>query len=195
MSKEITVITKASNPLVEKARNLKITSPKQMTEATEILSKLNKYLKSVVAYREKKTKPLNEALKVIRAETKPLETDLSDLITSLRRGMTDYQTEQNRIAEEAKDKISARVGDGRGHLKAETAADRIAEVDTPETAISTQAGAVKFRKVEKFELEDITKVPHEYLITNDSMIRTAMKEGTKIPGIRYFTEDIPVNIV
>lgn len=170
-----------------------ITSESEKEEATAFLSLLNKRLDSVVAYKESKTKPLNEALKIIRAETKPYETKLEDAITAVRKGMTTYQNEAVRIAREKADKIAARVGEGSGKLKAETAIAQIDNLDKPSNNVATTAGSVKFREVKKFEVTDLKKVPMEFHLANETAIREAMKAGTELPGVRYWIDQEVVN--
>ncbi len=195
MSKnEIAVIEKKEiSPIESKVSKLTIIGPKDMSLATEMLSTLNKTLDKVVAYKEAKTKPLNQALKVIRGETKPIETRLEDMINSIRRKMGSYQTEQVRISQEKKDKIADRVGEGKGKFKAETAIAKMDEVDTPEAAVSTDSGTVQFRTVKNYRIVDANKIPREYLLPDPTSIKVAMKQGTEIPGVEYFEEQVPIN--
>ncbi len=192
-SKEVSIVIKQSSPVIEEAKALKIDSPKKMEEAVEVLSKLNKFLDAVVAYKEKKTKPLNELLKVIRGETKPVETMLEEAIEIIRDGMSDYQTEAKRIADEEADKISARVGEGKGHLKMETAVKKMEEIETPDNKVVADTGSVKFKTVEQFEVIDIKLLPIEYHLADEVAIRKQMVAGNKLAGVRYFTKEVPVN--
>jgi hypothetical protein len=66
-------------------------------------------------------------------------------------------------------------------------------VEAPENKITTDAGGVSFRKVQKFEVIDIAKVPAAYILPNEVAIRGAMKLGKEIPGVRYYFEEIPYN--
>lgn len=191
-TKEI-AITKEVAPLVKQAQDIKITDEKSLTSAVSFLSKLNTTLKSVTKEKEKVTKPLNEALKAERGRWKPFEDDLEKSIETVRRAMTNYQTEKNRIAEEEKSRIADRVGEGKGKLKVETAVKQMEAVDTPVNSISTNAGSVRFKTVKKFEVMDITMLPHEYILANETAIREAMKDGKELPGVRYYTEEVPWN--
>jgi nucleoid DNA-binding protein len=60
--------------------------------ATEILSRANVKLDEVIAYKETKTKPLNEALKVIRAETREVEGVLSEVVVTIKGKLSAYET-------------------------------------------------------------------------------------------------------
>lgn len=193
MSKQVQLIQKKINPLVEKAKTFKISTQEDMEDATEMLSQMNQFGDKIKTEKEKITKPLNEALRAERARWKPLETMYDEGISAIRKAMTAWQTAQKKIADEKTEKIVSRVGKGKGKLKAETAVKKMDEVDKPEGAIATDAGMVKFRTVDKFEVEDIKKLPAEYLLPNEVAIRAAMKKGEKIPGVRYYQEEVPIN--
>lgn len=192
MSQELALEKKVS-PLVTKAEELVIESPKDMEVATEMLSKLNKLGD---AAEEEKNKVMRPALDVVAAERKrwkPLETVLEGAIGIIRKKMSAYQTEAKRIADEKAKAIEARIGEGKGKLKLDTAVAQIDALDTPEEKVMTGAGSVKFRTDKKFEVVDISKLPVEYLLANEVAIRTAMKDGKEVPGVRYFTEEVPIN--
>jgi len=195
MTKEtkIAVIEKNLNPIVEGAHSLVIKDPRTMTKATEMLSKVNKYLDQAIEEKEKVTKPLNEALKAERGRWKPLETVCEEAVGIIKRKMTDYQTEQKRIADEAAAKIAARVGDGKGKLQGETAARKIGEIEKPSEKVESDSGKVKFKTVKKFEVMDITMVPYDFLLANESAIKQAMNDGVEVAGVRYYTEEVPSN--
>lgn len=194
MSKnEVALIEKKVNPLMAKAEKFEIESAKDMTEATAMLSEMNKIGDRIQAEKDKVMKPLNQAIKAERARWKPIETMFESGIASLRKAMTKYQTEQKRIADEKADKIASRVGEGKGKLKAETAMSKIDEIDRPDSIVATDAGVVKFRTVKKFEVMDMTMLPIEYHIADDAAIKAAMSQGTELPGVRYYEEQVPVN--
>lgn len=193
-SNEIAIIEKKEvTPIEAKIKTLSIKGPKEMTIAAECLSQANKFLDQVIAYKETKTKPLNAALKVIRAETKPLETRLEEVIQSIRSKMGAYQTEKTRLADIEAKKIGDRVGEGKGHFKTETAMAKINEIDKPDAEILADSGSVKFRKVKKYRVTDITQMPFAYLAADDTKVKEAMNSGLEIAGVEYYTEEIPIN--
>ncbi len=110
-TKEVSIIDEIKPALTSMAQ-IKIVDEKSMTGATEVLSQANKYLKDLIADKEKITKPINESLKAIRAKYKPIETQLEDIISNIRSSMTKYQTEQIRLQREEEEKIAERVAKG-----------------------------------------------------------------------------------
>lgn len=193
MTKEISLQPAVANLLPEIGKA--ITSPQEMEVHVGNLSLLNKELKRITAHKEEKTKPINAALKAIRADYKPFEEQLESAITVERKNISAYQTEQKKIADAEKAKIDARIGEGRGHFTMETAARKSGEVATPETLVQTESGKVSFKTVRKFELVDIKQVPHEYLEVNETKVRAALKDSVEVPGFRYFDEEVPINRV
>lgn len=179
--------------LVTQAQSLLIESPKDMQDATTFLSTLNKFNDKITTEKEKVTKPLNAALKAERERWKFTETKLAGAIAFVRRKMTDYQTAAVKKQQEEEAAIAARVGPGKGKISVETAVKRMDEVEVAEGVVTTDAGAVQFRAVQKFEVEDIQKLPWEFLVPNEVKIREAMKAGTAVPGVRYYEEQVPYN--
>lgn len=189
-TKEVTVLEAA--PLtIETAKSLRITDEASMSVAVDVLSKLNTAAKSIKAERELITKPMNEALAEVRGRYKPTEDALAEAIASVRKTMTTYQTEQDRLAAIEKKKIDDKVAAGR--LKTETGmAKREAIVEAP-TKVVAASGKVAFKPVECFEVTNLASVPVDYILPNETAIRNAMKAGVKIAGVRYYTEQRPIN--
>lgn len=189
----LALIEKEVSPIVERAQALTIKDEKTMTGGAELLSTLNIRLDKIVAEKEKVTKPLNEALKNERARWKPFEIQLDEAIALIRRKMSAYQTEQKRLADEEEARIAARVKEGRGNLKPETAVRKMEEIERPAGAVTAASGMVKFNTVKVFEVMDLTLLPIEYHLANEVMIRKAMAAGIELPGVKYSTEQRPAN--
>lgn len=192
-SKTLSTIQKEAKPIIAQIEKIHIESPKDMTEATALLSTVNKKLDAVKKEKEKITKPANEALKAARALFKPVEDQLGGAVLAIRKEMSRYQTESKKAADEEAAKIAARVGKGKGKYTPETAVAKMEEIETPETSVATEEGMVRFRTEKKFEVMDVSKLPTEYILPNEVAIRAAMKTGVEIPGVRYYTEEVPIN--
>jgi len=190
---ELEITERHITPMQAQAELIEISDVTTMEQATAFLSNANKYLDSVIAYKEGKTKPLNQALKVIRAETKPYEEALESIISTIRGKMSQYQTRITNERLEAELAISARIGEGRGFLKAETAVAKIENLPKAEQKVETTAGSITFIATPRFEVTDLGLVPLEYHLANEVEIRKAMKEGVELPGVRYFIEQVPRN--
>ena len=189
-TKEISIIDEVT-PVIESMKVLEIKDEKSLTSATELLSQANKYLKALDEDKSKITKPLNDALKEVRARYKPLEVKLENLISSIRSSMSKYQTEQIRLQKIEEDKIAERVA--KGTLKVETGIAKMENLDKPVDKVNTSSGKISFKTVKKFEVVDLSQVPVEYHIANETAIRNAMVANIELPGVRYYTEQVPIN--
>lgn len=191
---EVAMLSKKIEPMIRSVEKASlITSEKEMIEASEILSVINKYADTVKEAREKITKPLNTALKEARAMFKPLEDKLSGAIDGLRQGMGSYQTEKMRMADEEASRIASRVKEGKGNLSAETAVERIAEIDKPIDTVVVESGTVKFRPVKRLVIEDASLIPREYLVADETRIKEVLVGGGEVAGCKMVIEQVPVN--
>lgn len=188
-------IKKEISPVIAQVENMSIACPADMFNATSILSQLNKFNDAMQEEKEKLTKPLNEAIKEVRARYKPTETLIIDAIASIKGKMGTYQQLALKVQQEAEMKIADRVS--RGTLKVDTAIRKLGEMDTVEDKVKTDDGAVSFRTIRKFEVMDVVILANfeggKYVEPNDTAIREAMKEGRELPGVRYYEEQSVVN--
>lgn len=188
LTKEVTTLTTAVATLV-------IATDGDMITATEKLSQMNKQLDIVKTHEAKILKPLNEAIKAARAEWKPLKNQLDSGISLVRRAMSEYQTKKSVEAEEKKEKIAARIGEGKGKLKVETALNQIEEVESPVETVAASSGMVSFVTDYEIIVDDITKVPFEYLKVEvkRNEVKIATKAGKTIPGLTVRVIQVPKN--
>jgi len=164
-----------------------------MKEAVELLSRLNQFNDKIVAEKEKVTKPLNEALKAERARWKPVETVNEEAIEIVRGKMSAFQTAETKRQREEEARIAARVGEGKGKLKFETAIKKIDEVEKPDVQVNTESGMVKFREDKVLKIMDETFIPDEYWVLDEKKILSALKGGVNVPGAVLEIKMVPLN--
>jgi hypothetical protein len=178
VEKEIAVYQKKIVPIVEEAKGLKISGAEDMARADEVLSKLNKVVDSIEAEKAKVIDPLNQALKAEKARWKPIETLYGEGLKVVRDEMSRYQTAEvmRQRAEEAK--IAARIGEGKGKLKIETAGRQMAEIEV----VDKKVGSTSFIEVKVLKIVDIKMIPREYLIVDEKAVLDDLKSGKVVPG-------------
>ncbi len=184
----ITLVKQEVSPILKEAEGLFIKDAESLQEAVEILSKLNSWNDRVISDREKLTRPLNEALKEVRARYKPFELVLEAAIGSIRAKMGAYKQQSDKERKEAEEKLAGRIGDGKGKLQMSTAVRKIGELETVEKNVAGENGSVVFVSVRKFEVVDIGALPIIYHLPDEVAIRKALKEGVELPGVRYWNE-------
>lgn len=170
-----------------------ISSQEDLKQATIVLSNLNKYLDSIVEYKERKTKPLNEALKVIRSETKPYESAIQAHIDDIRSKMTAYQTNLINTTKQAELAIASRIAPGKGNLTLETAVKKLSNLPQAEKEVATDAGLVQFREKKQLLIINVDEIPREYMLPNETLLLENLKKGKVIYGVILETIQVPVN--
>lgn len=178
----------AISSFVKNPARFSITNSVSMENAVTILSQLNKGLDKLTSDEEKMTKPMNEALKEIRSRYKPKKQELEAAIKHVRRQMTEYQTNETERLSLIAENIANEIGES---MTFEEASTEIGALRKPDSQVRTEDGMVSFRTVTRYEVEDISKVPMEYHEIDMTKIKNELPN--KVPGIKYWTEQQPIN--
>lgn len=177
MKNELTTLTNDITPIVSEALSLSITSTSDMTHASALREQLKNTIAIVETVKETQYRPIKDKLDEVTGKFKPLEKMLKEATDKLSKDMGVYQT---RIIAEAKaeaDRIAARVGVGKGHLKPETAMEKIANIETVPVLDETN-----FINRPKLSITDINKIPREYLIVDEKKLEADLKSGKVVAG-------------
>lgn len=177
MKNEIQVIEEQANPVVQEALSLNITSTSDMTHASTLREQLKNTIAIVETVKETQWRPIKDQLDSVSSKFKPLEKMLKEATDKLSKEMGAYHTRMIAEAKAEADKIAARVGEGKGHLKPETAMAKIEAIDTP--AILAETGFVNRPKL---QVNDISSIPDEYFVLDEKAVEKALKEGKIVPG-------------
>lgn len=174
--------------LADKSR-IKINSQPTFEIAKAQLINLKSVKKIIQEKKDGIIKPLNEALKNARELFKPFEEKLGVIERYLNAEILNYNyrlvEEQIKRQKEAMEKLEEAEKKGE-----EINPDKI--IKKVEN-ITQKIDQIRTRKIKKFRLVDISKVPSEYLIINEVLVRKTMMEGKEIPGIEYYEETIATN--
>lgn len=200
VSKELQLIEKEIKPQLP-AAGFAITNPKQMEQAAEVRTVLKKYAKQIETRKKEITDPMNAALKSTRALFSPVEDKVGDALDVINKAMTAYQTAEDRRVKEAETKLAARVGEGSGHFKPETAVAKMQEIARPENSIATASGGVRFTTQKKLKITDMEKLL-SYIFTeklfafvdlDEGAVLKHLKDGYSMPGAEIEELKIPVD--
>jgi len=150
-----------------------------------------------------------EAYKLAMNNIKDYEVPLNEAERTIKSSMSIYvskkeaerQAEANRIRKEAEERARELLKKdleecGLNKKEAKEEAAKI-EVETPEIKIEdeTKVSGISYRENWKFTIEDVSKIPREYMIPDEKKIGAiarAMKGNIEIPGIKIFSEKVPV---
>lgn len=190
---QIVTFTKETNPIIVKAEKLFITSSDEMKEATATLSLINQRLDAIKAEKDKVLKPLKAAADAEKARWKPMEDMLSPLVDRIRGLMAAYQTAEVKRKKEEEAKIAARIGEGKGKLKIDTAIRQMSEVETVEEKVATDEGSLSFRVTKTLKITHASAIPDIFWVIDEKLLLDTLKLGTIVPGAEIEEIQVPIN--
>ena len=217
---EVEIKIKESEALSVSYENYSIVSAEQYQFSAEDLKKIKAKAKELNDTRMSLTRPIEESKKkIIALFNKPLEF-LAGAESSIKRAMVNWQNEQEKLrrAEEARLAEIQRVEAEKLRIRAEKEA---AKADSLKTEKGREAAAaraeelaaqaeitaaiapvveskieevfgISTRKVWKYEIIDLTILPREYMIPDESYIGKIVRasQGKKeIPGVKIYSEN------
>jgi hypothetical protein len=179
--------------LLDYANARTITTLEETKLATDDLALISKVKKAMEQKRKDYLLPFQEHVKEVNEIYKTLmqPIDQADYVT--RQKVLSYQREQarikaeqdeiNRLRMEAANKEAAL---NNGEIK--ESVNLIDVVDVPKKVYS-DTGTLGTSKVWKFEIEDLSKIPLDYLEPDMVKIGKVIRAGVKIPGVKSWQED------
>ena len=180
-NQEIAVVREQTDKAMLAVESLVVDNNESLIEAGNILKKVKQVGKMIKERKEEITKPMNEAIKSVRALFAPVEEKQAQAQKLVEDKMNTYNREQMAIAQKAHDENMAQLSDPN-----RTATSPIEIKPVPEVIKKTDDFHTRTTKV--FKVVDKTKLPWEYLLADEVAIRKAMHAGIELAGVEYSTE-------
>ena len=187
LTRELAPIRVQASKAEGAATALQIKTADDLLLATEVLSKIKLVGKQITEKKEGITKPLNEALRNVRALFAPLETAWMNAEKIVKEKTVAYRNSALSKADEKTGAIERRVESGR--LSFEKAVGKI-EAITPQKTVEAKLGGIQFRTVKDVVIEDETKLPREFLVPDMAKIRKVALAGVEIAGVKVVEKQI-----
>lgn len=211
-----TVASQHIKEISEQIAGLVITDNPGYEQAGALLKTVKDSWTRLEAKRKEIVKPINESKERVQALFKPDLDEYKKAEVQIKRAISSYQTEQDRIRKEAEDKArkeaeatekkrkeeleaQAKKWEEKGNAeKAEERREQATEVHVPAVAKYTpppKAAGISTRKIWKARpagganMYDLTKIPPEYLLINESALNRvaqATKGAIRIPGVELY---------
>lgn len=181
--KALEVLEAEIQPVAMQAVGMVVTTQEDAEQASLVMKRISDKMKLVEEKRVEYTKPLVEAQRTINADFKKILEPLENAKRMVGGAILEWQKrERAKIAaeEERRRKIQ------QAHAEQGHKVNAPVELARPQTSI----GMSQMRKVWTFEIEDISKVPVQFLQVNTVAVTTAMRAGERnIPGIKIFQKE------
>lgn len=162
----------------------KIKTEADMAHAREVLTSVMSFKKQLQAKKDAIVKPINEALRQIRALFAPVEEKIAKAEGSIKSAILMYNSEiQAKLA--AKQAETAKKVEA-GEMTITKAAAQVERVAVKTAAIPT-------RKVKEIEIVDDAQIPDQYWVLDMVRIRKeAIFGNQQIPGVKVVEKEIIV---
>jgi hypothetical protein len=184
-----------SQKLLEYAQSREILSNADLTSATEDLTLIAKLKKAIEDKRKEYVNPIREKLDKVNAAFKEFTEPLTQADGINRGKIVTYrhEVERKRQEVEAIEREKQELARREAELnQGETTVDLtpIAKPAPVPEVVRTDMGNTGMMKMRKWEVEDISKVPAEYLTVDTVRIGKVVRAGIpSIPGIRIWEEE------
>lgn len=186
---------------IEAMEKQKVETEDDLKPAVEIQNKVQTVLKLIETKRKELTKPLYDAQKRVNQVAKELTDEINvelakfkGKINRVNQEVRKKREEELRIERQKAEEERLRLLEEakKGEKKLQESVDQIMEsqkqLRQQEREIKTSS-PVKTRRVWTFEVVDPMAVPREFLMVNESLIRTKLPKGDEtppeIPGIKF----------
>lgn len=191
-NKELAIIQKNVSSASGEAQALVIKDQKGLEKAIDVLSKIKIVGKQIKERMEAPVKRAYQAYKDIKAEQ---EKTFGAMLSSYEEAeriakgkILDYQQEVDRLAREAEAKIAKKVEAGR--IGFEKASVQMEKIERAEKVVGGKVGEIQYKTIRKVEINNPMKLPRQYLIPNEVLIRKDALAGIEIPGVVVVEEKI-----
>ena len=160
--------------------------------AADDLSMIAKLKKAMESKRKDYLQPFQDHVKEVNEIYKVLmqPIEIADMVTrskvlSFQREQAELKAKQEEINRLRMEAATKEAELNNGEIKESV---NIIDVVTVPTHVYADNGTLGTSKVWKFEVEDLTKIPLEYLIPDMVKIGKVVRAGVKIPGVKSWQE-------
>lgn len=192
-------LQKTVDGIIAEMATIKITSEEDALQAGSFLRKNKETQKFVKDYFEDARKTTYDAYKEVTDQIKFFVGKLEKAEKAVKRKVSDYQMEQERIRREEARRLAEearkREEERRLAQAIETGDEEILEkpVEVPQVKVEEprKMDGVSFVEKWTYEIQDVSQIPREYLMPDERKIRShvaSMKDKAKIPGVRIYAD-------
>lgn len=146
-------------------------------QAIDFTANVSRALKELEKKRKELVKPMNDSVREINKFFRSLKVPFDQANEIMRQKLTEYRKEEEKKRKELEKELQTEMG------------IPIA-VPKQHTTQRGQEGQAIVKKYWTYEVEDLSKVPREYLLLDDKKVKDAIKQGIRnIKGIRIYEEE------
>jgi hypothetical protein len=199
MNEDTQEIQKTVDGIIAEMATIRIEDETSAMQAGEFLKKNKETQKFVKDYFEDARAATYKSYKMVTDTISFFVKKLQKAETAVKRKISDYQMEQERIRREEARKLEAearkREEERRLAKAIETGDEEILDKPVDVTPVRIEEPrkmeGVSFVERWTYQIQDVSQIPREFLIPDERKIRsyvTSMKDKAKIPGVRIYAD-------
>lgn len=186
-SKEVALIKKQASRAVSFAQELQIKTKDDLEKAVGLLAKIKTVGRILKATKEKFTKPANEIMKSARDLFLPFEQQCIQAESIVKEKMIGFNETEELKAKKKKLEIQKKVVNG--EISPEEAAEEMEKI-IPDKTIKIDDSRIQYKVIKEVIIDDLNKIPREYLVPDMVRIRKEVLEGKQIAGVKIVEKKI-----
>lgn len=172
----ITQVSDTSNIVA----SLAIIDNDTLTHGANLRTNIKKLENTITTEKEKRTRPLLDALEVERARWRPVEAKIKEALTIIDKKILAYNAMLEAAARKKEAQIAARVE--RGTMKIETAVAKLGALNEAPTQIASDNGTISYRVDKVVAIIDKALIPQQFLLVDEVAVKRALLAGETVPG-------------
>ncbi len=191
-NKAIGILKGKSTKISNRVAGMKIESQEALQAATDVLKEIKESSKALKEMREDITRPMNESLRKVREMFAPIENDLLQAESTIKREMLSWNRQVEEAARETAAELERAVDSG--EMKVSVAAAQLQNIPQAQSKVSGKKGSIQYRTVRKVRITDVSKIPTSFLEYPKVMealltaVRPFALQGGVIAGVEVYEE-------
>lgn len=182
---EIEIKTQLNKEVIEQP--IVIETQENYTNYADVLKACKNKVKELEEERKSYTAPLDESKKRIMAKFKEVVDPLESYISKVSKAMSDWYVVEEKKRKELQAQLEKEAVEKADKTNPDVIVPVVESVKTTKSGYSTTTMIKSYT----YEVEDLTKVPREYLMVDDKKVKAVIKTGIKVDGIKIIEEFKP----
>lgn len=181
------VVVKKELATIAELGDLKITGKPSLDLSAEGLKAISKVSKLIKAEKDSWIAPLKEQIERHKERYLPFEQKISEIETHIKSEQTSYLTKLRKQEADLKAKQDAEIAEKMS--KGEDITEDLEKAGNKLEKIEAKSDIIKTWTYTGVRITDKAKLPLQFLIPDESAIKSALQSGVKVEGAELYTEE------
>ena len=181
------IVVKKELATIAELGDLKITGKPSLDLSAEGLKAISKVSKLIKAEKDSWIAPLKEQIERHKERYLPFEQKISEIETHIKSEQTSYLTKLRKQEADLKAKQDAEIAEKMS--KGEDITEDLEKAGNKLEKIEAKSDIIKTWTYTGVRITDKSKLPLQFLIPDESAIKSALQSGVKVEGAELYTEE------